>query len=150
MFNAIEQHPLIKSYLSSAVAWEEQTHEQWRLAAEEFKALRRRQGDSRELSAVELFCDGQASRKIEFYDQAAKSFTKASELLPHWPLPLEGLAATYRRLGRRSEAEEILNRALKIDITLIQSRLLFADLLCERNNYRAAEDTLRLGIKSVV
>src|SRR5205814_6587831 len=32
-------------------------------------------------------------------------------------------------------------------ITLIHARLLFADLLCERNNYRAAEDTLRLGIK---
>jgi tetratricopeptide (TPR) repeat protein len=146
MFKSIDHHPLIKAYRESASAWEKQTYEDWRKAAEEFEEMLRR-GKSQETAAGKAFSAGQAARKMGFYDQAAKYFYDAGELLPDWPLPLEGLAAAYLHLGRRSEAESCLNRALKLDGSLIQARLLFADIFCDRNNYKAAEDVLKLALK---
>jgi tetratricopeptide (TPR) repeat protein len=146
MFKSIDHHPLIRAYRDEAGAWEKQTYDEWRLAAEDFESLLDR-ANSREMAAGKVFCAGQAARKMEFYEQAARYYYEAGELLPDWPLPLEGLAAAYQQLGRRVEAESCLNRALKLDGSLIQARLLFADIFCDRNNYKAAEDVLQLGLK---
>lgn len=147
MINKIDQHPLIKAYSTSALAWEQQSHEQWRLAAEEFQALKKGQGAVPELAAAYSFCEGQAARKQELYEQAATRYLQAGEQLPDWPLVPEALADVFRRLGRRADAEAHLNRALKLAGGLLHARLLYAELLCERNNYKAAEDVLKLGLK---
>ncbi|MEW6731377.1 MAG: tetratricopeptide repeat protein [Acidobacteriota bacterium] len=147
MNSAINQHPLIRAYISSSAAWKQQTYEQWHLAAGEFEVFYHQQGGGRELAAAQAFCAAQAARKMELYEQAVKSYQEASELLPDWPLVPEALAAAYYHLGRYSEATEQISSALKLDSTLIQARLTYAEILCVRNNYRAAEDVLTLGLK---
>jgi Flp pilus assembly protein TadD len=147
MFNVIEQHHLIKDYRRSSLAWDEQTQSQWQLASEEFANLRQ-QAESREYAAAQAFCAGQAARKIELFEQAIQYFQEALELIPDWPLALEALAAAYRRFGKRSEVENCLSKALKLDSGLTHARMLFADLLCERYNYQAAEDVLQLALKA--
>lgn len=148
MFNEINQHSLIKFYRNKASAWNQQTYEQWRLAAEEFTELRARQGEIPALIAAQAFCEGQAARKQEFYEQAVSYYQKAAELLPEWPLAPEALGEVYRYLGKRAEAEKQLSHALKLDGKLLYARLIYASMLCERNNYKAAEDVLKLGLKN--
>lgn len=148
MFNEINQHSLIKSYHTRASAWSQQTYEQWRLAAEEFAQLKVRHGEMPALIAAQAFCEGQAARKQEFYEQAVSYYQKAAEALPEWPLAPEALGEVYRYLGKRTEAEKQLNLALKLDGKLIHARLIYAAMLCEKNNYKAAEDVLKLGLKN--
>ncbi|KAF0247422.1 MAG: hypothetical protein FD167_3175, partial [bacterium] len=148
MFNEINQHSLIKMYRSKALAWSQQTYEQWRLAGEEFAQLRLRHGELPALIAAQAFCEGQAARKQEFYEQAVSYYQKAAKVLPEWPLTPEALGDVYRYLGKRAEAEQQLGHALKLDGTLIHARLVYAAMLCERNNYKAAEDVLKLGLKN--
>lgn len=148
MFNEINQHSLIKAYRNKASAWSQQTYEQWHLAAEEFTEFRARQGEISALIAAQAFCQGQAARKQEFYEQAVSYYQKAAELLPEWPLAPEALGEVYRYLGRRAEAEKQLSHALKLDGKLLYARLIYASMLCERNNYKAAEDVLKLGLKN--
>jgi Flp pilus assembly protein TadD len=147
MFNEINQQPLIKAYRSKAKSWLKQSYQDWQAAIEEFSQLRSRHGELAELIAAEAFCQGQAARKQEFYEQALDHYKRAAELLPNWPLVPEALGDVYRYLGRRTEAENYLNQALKLDGTLLQARLTYAAMLCERNNYKAAEDVLKLGLK---
>jgi Flp pilus assembly protein TadD len=148
MFNEINQHSLIKSYHTRASSWNQQTYEQWRLAAEEFTQLKSRHGEMPALIAAQAFCEGQAARKQEFYEQAVSYYQKAAEALPEWPLVPEALGEVYRYLGKRAEAEKQLNLALKLDGKLIHARLIYAAMLCEKNNYKAAEDVLKLGLKN--
>lgn len=147
MFKEINQHSLIKAYSTKATAWSQQSYEQWRLATEEFTLLRSRHNEMPELIAAQAFCEGQAARKQEFYEQAVSYYKKAAQTLPDWPLVPEALGETYRYLGNRAEAEKELNRALKLDGKLLHARLTYAAMLCERNNYKAAEDVLKLGLK---
>ncbi|MBI4854365.1 MAG: tetratricopeptide repeat protein [Acidobacteria bacterium] len=148
MFNEINQHPLIKNYRNKASAWSQQTYEQWRLAAEEFTELKARHGELPALIAAQAFCEGQSARKQEFYEQAVSYYKKAAEMLPEWPLAPEALGEVYRYLGKRPEAEKQLSHALKLDGKLVHARLIYAAMLCERNNYKAAEDVLKLGLKN--
>ncbi len=148
MFNEINQHSLIKTYRNKALAWNQQTYEQWRLAGEEFAQLRLRHGELPALIAAQAFCEGQAARKQEFYEQAVSYYKKVAEVLPEWPLAPEALGDVYRYLGKRAEAEKQLSHALKLDGRLIHARLVYAAMLCEKNNYKAAEDVLKLGLKN--
>lgn len=146
MFNEINQHPTIKDYRTGAYNWRRQTYEDWQQAAGEFINLKRRHALP-ELAAAASFCEGQAARKQGLYEQALASFQEASRRLPDWPLIAEAMAAVYYALGRRPEAEDQLSRALKLDAKLVQARLTYSEMLCERNNYKAGEDVLKLGLK---
>lgn len=146
MFQEINQHHLIKAYYSSAKGWLQQTANDWQSAAKEFELLGLRVIRP-DVQAAQAFCQAQAARKEEIPEHALTYLNHAAQLLPDWPLVPEALGEIYRSLGRRVEAETQLNHALKLDNQLIHARLSYATHLCERNNYKAAEDVLKLGLK---
>ncbi|MBL8150884.1 MAG: tetratricopeptide repeat protein [Blastocatellia bacterium] len=146
MFKHIEEHSVIRAYRSDSAAWQRQTYSIW-VEATDYFAHQRKSKESNMLAAGQSFCMGQASRKQEFYDQAVRSFQMALDFLPDWPLAIEALALTYHTTGRRKETQEYLSKALRLDAELIHSRIAFAELFCEKHNYKAAEDVLKLALR---
>jgi cellulose synthase operon protein C len=65
--------------------------------------------------AVFYFEVGERLEERRWYDDAEKFYKKAADLRPKLPWPRNSLGLLYMRLGRETEAREILNKALDLD-----------------------------------
>ncbi|HEV3236349.1 MAG TPA: tetratricopeptide repeat protein [Gemmataceae bacterium] len=65
--------------------------------------------------AVFYFEVAERLEERRWYDDAEKFYKKAADLRPKLPWPRNSLGLLYMRLGRETEAREILNRAIDLD-----------------------------------
>lgn len=61
---------------------------------------------------------GHALKKRGLYDDSVKAYQEALRLRPQFPQAMEYLGETYAYMGKRAEAQEMLDRLRPVDPTL--------------------------------
>jgi len=61
---------------------------------------------------------GHALKKRGLYDDSVKAYQEALRLRPQFPQAMEYLGETYAYMGKRAEAQQMLDRLRPIDATL--------------------------------
>jgi tetratricopeptide (TPR) repeat protein len=61
---------------------------------------------------------GHARKKRGFYDESVKAYEEALRLRPAFPQAMEYLGETYVSMGKRAEAQQLLDRLRPLDAAL--------------------------------
>ena len=97
-----------------------------------------RTADKAKKEALAAYMEGVAAQKNGKLQDALKAFTRAAKADPAAPEPVKAHALLLMRLGRVRQAEEMAQRAIKLDTDDYETRVQLAVLLLARRNVKEA------------